>query len=594
MIFSRCFPSPRLTLVLFTAYLSAISACDCSGGGSIEVTSQLLVDVCKSPEIVSNGKRLGGDEDCELAFGNADITVRQRQRFTISNPSQVDIKIKNLFFRGEYANNFTVENKATEEQPLELKANQQLEIVVTARTLTEGDAGAELIILSDADNGFINDKGQSEITIQLTLNGIDNGVPDLEITLDPGCQREGEPKVLDFKNVAITGSRTCDVTFTNKGVKPLTLDRVYFSPIEDGNDALFLLPDGSALADPFQAVGRLPTEADPIEPEAHITVSFRFTPDVLGNYQAKLSIDSNDPDEFQESLDFFGRGSEAPTCKIRIASVNGVPVNEGENPVIAPLDDVELTAEDSTPSNFDGQITRYEWRVLNSPDGSHVTPTTPSAVRTQLQFNGGPNGTFVGVDLVGRYLVAAQVYDEDETPSVNDCVLEFEAIPKDSFLVQLTWDTPDTDVDLHFSPYLNNGVCAVHRGESNSLEDDCQSDCYYGSECNATSNEYVFNINEPSLDIDDTNGFGPENTNVDEILPGKYLIGVHYFRIDIDTVSTVRVYVFGLPWGEFIFEADNKDFVDVAILHWPADTSVMQPCLEDLLDDNPTDDCGDI
>jgi hypothetical protein len=48
---------------------------------------------------------------------------------------------------------------------------------------------------------------------------------------------------------------------------------------------------------------------------------------------------------------------------------------------------------------------------------------------------------------------------------------------------------------------------------------------------------------DPHLDIDDTNGFGPENTNIDEPANGTYRVGVHAFSGSGNV--TVRIYCGG-------------------------------------------------
>lgn len=75
-----------------------------------------------------------------------------------------------------------------------------------------------------------------------------------------------------------------------------------------------------------------------------------------------------------------------------------------------------------------------------------------------------------------------------------------------TYHVRITWDKDDTDVDLHFSW---NG-----------------SDCYYSNK-NPT---WGSSATSPKLDVDDTNGYGPENITIDA-LPGSgsYKMWVYYY-----------------------------------------------------------------
>ena len=54
------------------------------------------------------------------------------------------------------------------------------------------------------------------------------------------------------------------------------------------------------------------------------------------------------------------------------------------------------------------------------------------------------------------------------------------------------------------------------------------------------------------LDIDDVNGYGPENITVDQPNRFDYLVGAHYFTARPtnggvrETIATLRVYLYGL------------------------------------------------
>ena len=80
---------------------------------------------------------------------------------------------------------------------------------------------------------------------------------------------------------------------------------------------------------------------------------------------------------------------------------------------------------------------------------------------------------------------------------------------------------------------------------------------------------------DPSLDIDDVNGAGPENINLDEPQNnGIYRVGVHYFNDHGygPSFATVRIFIRGM----LRFEVPNKRLVgtdafwDVATIAWPS------------------------
>jgi len=76
--------------------------------------------------------------------------------------------------------------------------------------------------------------------------------------------------------------------------------------------------------------------------------------------------------------------------------------------------------------------------------------------------------------------------------------------------VTLSWDTSGTDVDLW-------------------VTDPSGERCYYGHSTTASG---------LILDFDDTNGYGPENITTTNIIPGDYLVQVHYYS-DHDSEAAI-------------------------------------------------------
>lgn len=83
-------------------------------------------------------------------------------------------------------------------------------------------------------------------------------------------------------------------------------------------------------------------------------------------------------------------------------------------------------------------------------------------------------------------------------------------IPVTALRATLTWDTAGTDVDFWITD---------PNGEK----------CYYAN--STTASGLV-------LDFDDTNGYGPENITTETIIPGDYLVQVHYYS-DHDSYNAI-------------------------------------------------------
>jgi len=142
--------------------------------------------------------------------------------------------------------------------------------------------------------------------------------------------------------------------------------------------------------------------------------------------------------------------------------------------------------------------------------------------------------------------------------------------------------------------YGADAVCIAYNdaGESYMTTDPA---CYKGGRrcvltCEADTSDPNYKAaieDNPALDIDDVEGWGPENINIIDPSPGVYQITVYYFndagigRSD----ATVKVYINGInkpewTFGPFTLEK-SKQAWDVAVIQWPkkgsGDPVVVQP-----------------
>ena len=537
-----------------------------------EIAPRIAVSVCETPVVSVDGKVLGGVADCEVAFGQADISVRATQEITVSNPSSVELVIDSVVLSEDTDPSYRVDLI-----PESIGPGLSAVLQVSFRPNFESSLEGELLIYSNAKN-----LGQDEaVTIKLTGVGVDNGLPALELI----------PADCDFGNVAVGGIGQCDIAVRNTGNRALVIDSLVLVNNET------IVPPGSELDEPFGFFGRAPTEEDAIEPGQELTLSMRFTPDALGGYYGQLKALTNDPNQNEVTINLEGVGVNPPTAFCGIKSINGDTSAAGN--AIEPLDDVVLTADESEASVSEGEIVGYEWEIVHQPGGSNVSLSSPDSVDTGFTFAGR-----AGIDLAGTYVVRLTVLDDLGTRSINDCTVEFEAIPTDTIHVQLVWDTSYGDMDLHMTKKNSQDEYCIgysgvdHISSSPESTTSCggeQLDCYFGN-CKPTSSSnsppdwdedgISRSAGDPSLDIDDLSGYGPENINIDEAVNGSYLVGIHHFSSGQSggIGNTVRIYLYGQLQAEFynVLEPDTGgDFWEVAIVHWP-DPELGIPCIEDL------------
>jgi hypothetical protein len=210
-----------------------------------------------------------------------------------------------------------------------------------------------------------------------------------------------------------------------------------------------------------------------------------------------------------------------------------------------------------------------------------------------------PNPTFE-VNVVGVYTFRLTTYDENDTPSMFPAEQQVLVIPPQAIHVELTWSTPSdpdesdegpeagSDLDLHFAHPLASEPQAYLDFEGNDLDGDGAQDPWFNQPWDC----FWFNHHpdwgsfdpavhdDPGLDLDDTDGAGPEMLNLNIPENEAYRVGVHYWDAHGFGLSyaTVRVFIY----GTLVFEAADVDMAEhdmweVCRIEWPSGN--VQPVL---------------
>jgi hypothetical protein len=200
----------------------------------------------------------------------------------------------------------------------------------------------------------------------------------------------------------------------------------------------------------------------------------------------------------------------------------------------------------------DGTSATVRWMLADRPDGSAATFTGTARVEPPAT----QSFTFMP-DLAGEFPVDITVTDDDGQTAT--CTTLVRAFVDEGLRIEMFWNTPRTDMDLHL---LNPTATEWFN----------PNDCYYANCRRGLAWPPGGTTDDPSLDIDDTDGFGPENINIEEPTPGTYRVGVHAFTGDAGV--TVRIYcggsrtdaraTFGPTRLDDRSGSDNRDFWRVA------------------------------
>lgn len=429
---------------------------------------------------------------------------------TLENPSNAELRIDDIWLDPEHGDPaFRIVEK-----PDVVLASESAQVRVVVRPRVLGRIETTLFI--DAEDAALPNSAE----VPIAVTGVDLGLPDI-------CVDKTE---VDFGRIGQNDVARETITICNDGVRDLIIDSTELVSDVEGDEALRVIPLPPGTA---------------IPPGESLSVNLVFAPTDTELHSGVLQIRSNDPDEELIEIPVQGRGS---LCPVAVAEL----VDDLET--VEPLDTIRITGENSYSQSDGTEVADYEWRLAVRPQGSTAVLDHVSPDRVQLTC-----------DLAGDYEVHLTVIDTDEVRSCEDEVVRIHVEPSEDLHIQLVWDHPDADLDLHL---LNEGgEIFTHEG-----------DVYFSNRAPEWSDDADTN---PTLDKDDSRGYGPENINIKHPAPGSnWRVFVHYWNKQTDgdafTIATLRVYAYGQLVAEIPQSFENDQLLWRALeIQWADEPDVM-------------------
>jgi hypothetical protein len=433
------------------------------------------------------------------------------------------------------------------------EAVDELLLTIRYQPSSPGADTSELVIEYDADGfrqGACTD-GETETTTY-PING-EAGAPTLSVSPNP----------VNFGETPIAFAKREAVTLTNVGDLPLVISAIALDPARNSGD--FALED----------IPNLPVT---LGADESILVTAVYEPGELGTDAAVMVVTHSDAgaDPAETDVTFAGAGVE-DRCPVPVA--RAYVLEDPENRVSdeiswgVPLQTLILDGRESFDP--DGPVVDWEWSIVEAPSDAvfGLAPYAPPGIEET------PALRQYLIPLAGRYEFELRVYDEvGATCDAARVVLV--ATPQEAITIELVWNNPDdpteedtegSDVDVHFVKMPNPWFHPTF-------------DTYFSNPEPSWSPEL------PSLDIDDTDGAGPETVQLNNPVDGQcYALGVHYFRERFGTAyPTVRIYFEGRQIDEIYGELrETDDFWDVVRIHWPSRTVYR---IDELIENFDSDD----
>lgn len=208
--------------------------------------------------------------------------------------------------------------------------------------------------------------------------------------------------------------------------------------------------------------------------------------------------------------------------------------------------------------------TSYAWRLTRVPQGSQATLRGANQRRAE-----------VFTDVFGYYALGVTQTSAGGTTE-HACSIRF--FPVEQLAVMLLWDGPEADMDLH-----------LVRESGGMFDRASPDDCYYANCKRSAASPILWDTSSaareggnPSLLLDDTNGYGPEIIVIPSPLPGTYRATVQHFSDDgLGPLSaTVQVYAHGQLRAQVRIDSlATTEWWDALDIVWPVQGDV---CIQTL------------
>ena len=462
-----------------------------------------------------------------LFFGCSDYTLQDAEKVPAGAKPSIEVEPMHLFFQSatetlSEIQNFSVSNvgdTTLEISDMTVVGNQAFAITAIAgSSLLEPGESQSVAVTYAPDTAGTEDEGAVLIFSNDPYN---SGV---EVTLG-GSVRQPlllvEPYILDMGSVPIDTEITDSFVLKSIGDAPVTISAIDIPGTIFSYDSNLVLPFTLAIGE-----------------ERVFDVSFFSS---LGG-------------QFEESIFFY---TEAPafdvTTNVVAEAQTGTPIAVCEvDP--SPVQPNGGTATWYGSDSYDEEgfaIVNHTWTLMSKPGGS-----------TASMSNGGANRDFMP-DLAGEYVARLVVTNELGIQS-DPCEVVLDAVPGQDLWVQMYWTYAGDDMDLHL---VQQG------GTLNS-----STDCYYGNCVGGMLDWGVLGdpSDNPSLDLDDIQGTGPENINMSNPANGTYEVYVHDYpgsTYDAGNPVTVVVYIGGsMVWSDTRTITGENSSTPFASISWPSGT----------------------
>jgi hypothetical protein len=462
-----------------------------------------------------------------LDFGEVTVGLTASRTVQLRNVGTVTIEILSV----ETAPSFSVRGAKGPLEGVLITAGSSLELEVLFLAMAEGEKTGVITVYTE--------KTQAEL--QVRGLGVAKLVPDLKI----------EPRALNFGTVVVGQESKLAVTIRNDGSAPGTITGAS-------------LETAGALGLPFnlEAGANAALPGITVQPGQSAEYMVVFSPLYEGPIVDVMIFAAQAPAQAL-SLSIQGNGAPARGGLVCTPSaLNFGAVERGQ------------VATQQVTCSASGGITRFVsagfpasqtlFQVAAQPGTYDLAEGESMSFTAELHAEGAPA---VHTDTLSVQYDGANGLATLEIPVRGEVVPPPVTATAMSFI--LTWDTNFTDVDMHL----------VRPGSS--IWDTNDGDCYFG-ERSPDWGVQDDPTDDPYLDKDDVDGYGPEEINLNVAAPGDYELYIHYFADNDLGASTaaVQVHIAGNLVGTFNRNLYCNDTWHAGTVSWNGSTGTFTPTVQ--------------
>ncbi len=441
-----------------------------------------------------------------VEFGLLPVLNQKRVEIPLTNVGRAKLTVSNVALTKDDGI-FRIESK-----PEIVESGLTENIVVVFTPLAEQSYEDTLVFETD---------DEENLRLELSLTGTGSTRAIIEV----------QPPMLDFGRVAQCASTVQLVTILSKGTADLVIEEIAFT---EGTSSAFSFV-GSVRPAMVKTI-----DANGLPGQIQITVRVSAAATSEGTLTGGIRIRSTDPERREVIIPLTATVNRAPVPNIAMLG-NGAP---GQR--------ITLDGSASMAPDGDAPLT-YKWTIRSKPLASSTTIAAPEAAITEMTLD---------AMVPGAYEVQLDVTDSTGAKSCQPARATVVASPAQKLLVEMFWDNPGTDLDLHV---LRNTMALL-----NTTPDDC----YYQ---NRTPDWGVVGntMDDPAFVRDALTGYGPEVFGYVNPVDGTYRVAVMFENELLSPMPpsrvTVRVYLFGILKAEASKTLQQKGNVwEVVDVTWPS------------------------